>query len=373
MDVDFAREKDEAFSQAWRLLRDNFYDPEMHGADWNAIRERFAPRVSAARNGDELRRLFTLMIGELNASHLGANAPGDATRTNTGRIGVRFDRAEYETNGRLRVSEVIPLSPADVAKIKTGDVIVAVDGKPIANFDSSLEYTINKRTVITLDGTPRRDVVLRPVRGNDEKGLTYRAWVNANRDYVARVSNGRLGYAHMPDMSFTSLNQLYLDLDAENRARDGVVVDLRNNNGGFVNVYAIDVLARRPYLTMNYRDFPPSSARTVLGQRSLEKPTILVVNRHSLSDAEDFTEGYRTLGLGKVVGEPTAGWIIYTSNIPLIDGTVLRIPFIKVTDNRGQNMERNPRPVDVPAQHKLGEKGDAELDVAVRELLAGLK
>lgn len=373
MDVDFAREKNEAFAEGWRLLRDHFYDAGMHGADWSAIRERFAPRVAAARNGDELRRLLNLMVGELNASHLGAIAPGDATRTNTGRIGVLFDRDEYESHGRLRVSEVIPLSPADVAKIKAGDVIVAVDGKAIRNFDAALEHTVNKRTVITVEGSPRRDVVLRPVRNNDEKGLIYRAWVNANREYVEKISNGRLGYVHMINMSAEALNQLHLDLDAENRSRAGVVVDLRNNNGGFVNVYAIDVLARRPYLSMTWRDHPTAGARTLLGQRSLEKPTILLVNRHSLSDAEDFTEGYRTLGLGKVVGEPTAGWIIYTSNQPLIDGTIFRIPFIRITDNRGQNMERNPRTVDVPVLRRLGEKGDAELDAAVKELLAGLR
>ncbi|HET7436513.1 MAG TPA: S41 family peptidase [Thermoanaerobaculia bacterium] len=373
MDVDFAREKDEAFSQAWRYLRDNFYDPEMHGADWNAVRESLAPRVAAARTGDEFRRLMQLMVGELNASHSGASAPGDTVRTNTGRIGIRFDRDEYEKNGRLRVSEVLPLSPAEIAKIKVGDVITAVDGKSITNFDAAMEHTIDKRTVITLDGTPKRDVIVRPVRGGDEKGLTYRAWVNANRDYVARISNGLLGYVHMFDMTGESLNQLYLDLDAENRAREGVVIDIRNNNGGFVNAYAIDVFSRRPYLTMTFRDFPPAPARSVLGQRSLEKPTVLVQNRHSLSDAEDFSEGYRALGLGKIVGEPTAGWIIYTSNIPLIDGTVLRIPFIKITGAKGDNMERSPRPVDVMVQRNIGESGDSQLDRAVKELLADLK
>src|SRR6185295_2920634 len=99
----------------------------------------------------------------------------------------------------------------------------------------------------------------------------------------------------------------------------------------------------------------------VLGQRSLEKPTVLVTNRHSLSDAEDFTEGYRTLKLGKVVGEPTAGWIIYTSNVPLIDGTFFRLPFIRIDDAGGQNMERNPRPVDVMVEKPLGENGDSQL------------
>jgi Tol biopolymer transport system component/C-terminal processing protease CtpA/Prc len=375
MDVDFSREKDEAFAQTYRLLRDNFYDPAMHGVDWSALRDRVAPRVAAARTPDELRRVLVLMVGELNASHLGVNAPAGDTRTNTGRIGVRFDRDDYEKNGRLKVSEVIPLSPADVAKIKVGDVLVAVDGRPIVNFDQALEYTIDKRTVITIDGTPRRDVVVRPIRGAGEKALVYRTWVNANRAYVDKISSGRLGYVHMIDMSADSLQRLYFDLDAENRARDGVVIDIRNNNGGFVNAYALDVFSRRPYLTMTFRNFPPAAARSLLGQRSLEKPTALVTNRHSLSDAEDFSEGYRALGIGKVIGEPTAGWIIYTSNVSLLDGTILRLPFIKITDNQGQNMERNPRPVDILAQRPIGESyagKDTQLDAAVRQLLTTL-
>ena len=375
MEVDFAREKEEIFAQTYRLLRDHFYDPAMHGVDWTALRDRIAPRIAAARTPEEMRRVLVLMVGELNASHLGVNAPTGEARTNTGRIGLRFDRNEYEQNGRLRVSEVLSLSPADIAKIKVGDVLLAVDGRPIVNLDQSLEYTIDKRTVITLDGTPRRDVIVRPVRGSDEKALTYRAWVEASRAYVEKISNGRLGYVHMFDMSSDSLERLYLDLDAENRSREGVIIDIRNNNGGFVNAYALDVFSRRPYLTMTFRNFPPAGARTILGQRSLEKPTALVVNRHSLSDAEDFTEGYRALGIGKIIGEPTAGWIIYTSNTPLLDGTVLRLPFIKITDQNGQNMERNPRPVDLPVQRNLGETQagkDTQLDAAVQQLLSTL-
>ena len=107
---------------------------------------------------------------------------------------------------------------------------------------------------------------------------------------------------------------------------------------------------------MTNRDGVPGSARTVLGQRSLELPTILVVNQHSLSDAEDFTEGYRTLKLGKVVGEPTAGWIIYTGSMDLIDGTVMRMPGTVVRGADGKEMENNPRPVDVdsdPADRRI--------------------
>jgi C-terminal processing protease CtpA/Prc len=200
--------------------------------------------------------------------------------------------------------------------------------------------------------------------------------VEANREYVARVSGGRLGYVHMFDMGSSSLSQLHVDLDTENHSRDGVVIDVRNNNGGFVNAYALDVLSRRPYLSMTFRGLPTAPARGILGQRSLERPTILVTNQHTLSDGEDFSEGYRTLEVGKIVGEPTAGWIIYTTDVPLLDGSNLRVPFIKITDHAGQDMEMHPRPVDVEVVRPIGEGlagKDSQLDTAVRELLRQIK
>jgi tricorn protease len=380
MDVDFEREKLEVFRQAWTYLNDNFYDPKFHGANWKEVHDRFAPLAAASQTPDELRRIISLMIGELNASHLGISAPpGNVQPPATGRLGLRFDRDEYETRGALRVSEVIPLSPAALAGIKSGEYLTAVNGTPInarTNLDQLLAYQINRRVVLMVAGSANgagsREVALRPVSGVTERGLLYRSWVEDSRAYVARISNGRLGYVHMPDMSLGSLSQLYVDLDAENQKYDGVVIDMRNNNGGFVNVYAIDVFARRSYFTMTPRGFSTAPSRGVLGQRALESPTILVTNRHTLSDGEDFTEGYRFLRLGKVVGEPTAGWIIFTSGVQLIDGSVLRLPFSRITATDGTVMEMNPRPVDVPAAKPLGEsylKRDSQLDVAVRELL----
>jgi tricorn protease len=381
MDVDFSREKMEVFKQGWSYLRDNFYDAEFHGVNWNRIRAEYEPLIAGSRTPDEMRRLLNLMVGELNASHLGASAPFAGPQTTTGRLGLRFDRREYETNGRLRITEVIALSPAAIAgTIKVGDYLLAVDGSTVSattNLDELLSYKIGRRISLTVssDGVARREAIVRPVNAGTERGLLYRQWVERNREYVARVSNGRLGYAHMFDMSSSSLAQLYVDLDAENYGREGVVIDVRNNNGGFVNVYAIDVLARRGYLTMSLRGLNGTPARTVLGQRALNRPTILVTNQHSLSDAEDFAEGYRTLRLGQVVGEPTAGWIIYTWNQALIDGTGFRLPRMKVTANDGTVMERNPRPVDIEVTRPIGETltdKDSQLDVAVRELLKQL-
>jgi tricorn protease len=383
MDVDFSREKMEVFRQGWSYLRDFFYDPGFHGANWEAVRAEYEPLIAGSRTPDEMRRLLQLMVGELNASHLGAGPPPGGNPPATGRIGLRFDRGEYETAGRLRVTEVIALSPvAIVGGVKPGDYLLAVDGRAVdqsTNVDEMLNYKIGRRVSLTIsstaDGALKREVLVRPVNAATERGLLYRQWVEKNREYVAKASNGRLGYAHMFDMSTASLNQLHIDLDAENYGKDGVVIDIRNNSGGFVNVYAIDVLARRGYLTMTLRGLGGTPARTVLGQRALNRPTILVTNQHSLSDAEDFTEGYRTLRLGQVVGEPTAGWIIYTWNQQLIDGTNFRLPRMKITANDGTDMERNPRPVDNLVTRPIGETltgRDSQLDVAVRELLKQL-
>jgi C-terminal processing protease CtpA/Prc len=246
------------------------------------------------------------------------------------------------------------------------------------NLDELLAFKIGRRVTLGLADAQgaRREVTLRPVNLNTEKGLLYRAWVESRRAYVDKVSGGKLGYVHMPDMSAESLAQLYADLDAENQAKQGVVVDVRNNNGGFVNAYALDVFNRRPYLTMQTRGFGATPARPALGQRALELPTVLVTNMHSLSDAEDFTEGWRTLGLGPVVGEPTAGWIIYTWNQPLIDGTVVRLPRARITDHEGKDMELHPRPVDVLVVRPVGESysgKDSQLDAAVAELLKRIR
>ena len=233
-----------------------------------------------------------------------------------------------------------------------------------------------KRTMLTVStGGVAREAVVRPVSSAVASGLLYRHWIGQQRAYVEKISGGRLGYVHIADMSSEALDQLYLDLDAQNQGKAGVVVDVRNNNGGFVNGYVLDVFARRNYLTMTSRDFPGVPSRQALGQRALGSPTILITNESSLSDAEDFTEGYRFLKLGKVVGVPTAGWIIYTSNVQLIDGSVVRLPSTRVQGAAGDDMELHPRPVDAMVERPLGETlqgKDAQLETAVSELLKGL-
>jgi Tol biopolymer transport system component/C-terminal processing protease CtpA/Prc len=383
LDIDFDVEKKVVFEQAWGVLNRRFYDPKFHGADWSGLREQWRPRIEAARTPDEMRRVMNLLIGELNASHLGLNppaeGPGAVALGRVGDIGLRYEREAAEQGRGLVIREVIALGPAALeGSIRRGDRLVSVNGTAITrttNLDSLLQNQVGRRTVLGIVSATggSREAVVRPVTAAVARGLLYRQWVTERRAFVDRVSGGRLGYVHVADMSEQSLAQLYIDLDAENQAKQGVVIDLRNNNGGFVNGYVLDVFTRRNYMTMTPRDRLPVPARQALGQRAYGGPTILLTNESSLSDAEDFTEGYRSLGVGKVVGVPTSGWIIYTANLPLIDGSVVRVPFIRIEDGRGQNMELNPRPVDVRVERPLGETltgEDAQLSRAVQELLA---
>ena len=377
--TDFNERKMEVFNQAWEMEYKGFYDDKFHGADWLAIRSQYQPYIAGSQTPDEMRRILNLMVGELNASHTGVSSNTNSI-SNIGKLGLRFDRELYEQSGALKVTEVVANGPAALTgKIKVGDLIRSIDGVQInanVNIDQLLENKVNRRVMLSINpgaGYSAMDVAVKPMNTNTEKGLLYKQWVQQNRDYIAKISNGKLGYVHMFDMSQGSLDQLHLDIDAYNQNKEGVVVDVRNNNGGFVNAYAIDVLSRKGYLNMQVRGLEEAPGRVQLGQRALDRPTILVTNQHSLSDAEDFSEGYRALGLGKIVGEPTGGWIIFTSNITLFDGTIVRLPFIKITDTKGNNMELAPRPVDIPVTNPLGGSGDKQLDTAVKELLQQLK
>ncbi len=381
VDADFAHDKRVAFAQAWSLLDRWYADPGFHGADWNAMRAEYEPYAVAARTPQEFVRVVSLMIGELNSSHSGFSGPRPAGAPfTTGRIGVDWDAQAYERTGRLRVARIVPLGPAAIAgHIAPGDEVLAIDGNAVdrtTDVDALLANTIGKRTELRIaphgDAAAARTVPVLPVDRGTEEHLRYLAWVASRRAYVERVSGGRVGYVHLYDMGPASLAKFYTDLDVQNRERAAVIIDVRNNEGGFVDPYAVDVVTRREYLSFRPRfGFEPPE-RTSLGQRVLDRPTALVTNEHSLSDSENFAEAYRGLHAGPIVGEPTAGWIIFTSNVSLFDGSTLRFPSIRVIAHDGVDMELHPRPVDVRVDNPPGaaERGDdPQLEAAVRELL----
>jgi C-terminal processing protease CtpA/Prc len=360
------------FDEAWTTLDHRFWTADFNGANWPALRDQWRPYIAGARTSPELRRDINLLIGEMNSSHSGISKPAPPS-VRTGRLGMRFERAPFEANGELVIREIVPLGPAALAtvegnsakaaEIKVGDKLIAVDGTAITaatNLDSLLQDRAGKRTVLTIEAA----------------GKKLEAWVESRRAYVEKISGGKLGYVHIAAMGDADLAQLYLDLDVQNQSKQGVVVDVRNNNGGYVNGRVIDVFARRNYLLMTPRGGETEPSRQALGQRALGLPTVLVTNESTLSDGEDFTEGYRTLGLGKVVGTPTAGWIVFTGAARLIDGSSVRVPGDRIRTLEGKDMEMHPRPVDIEQLRPLGETEtgeDIQLKKAVEVLLTQLK
>jgi Tol biopolymer transport system component len=378
LDIDFDREKLAIFNQAWTALRDHFHDRQFNGVDWNKVRERYTPLIAGAKHRREVRRLLNLMVGELNASHLGVMATDEDSTTAAGRLGLEFDRLAYERDAVLHITRVIPMGPAAISGVEPDSYLYSINDTvigPHTNLDELLEHKIAHEIVLGLSrnakGTDIQKKRLLPISYREEKLLLYRDWVASRRNYVKKISNGRLGYVHLADMTESALARLYVDLNSETYELDGVVVDVRNNNGGFVNGYAMDVFARRNYIRLSERGFPTTTGRAQLGQRFLGLPTILVTNRHTLSDGEDFTEGYQAQHLGTTIGEPTAGWIIFTSAIRLLDDSLFRIPASTVTDHNGKIMEMHPRPVDIAVASPVGESytsQDVQLKAAVEEL-----
>jgi Tol biopolymer transport system component/C-terminal processing protease CtpA/Prc len=385
VDVDFERDKAIVFEQAWTALDRWYADPKFNGVDWAAQRRIYEPYALGARTHEEFARVLNLMIGELDSSHSGyrnARQPGTPPPA-IGSLGVDFDPRAYDTMGVLRFAKIYPRGPVALAgRVKTGDELLAVNGVSVdrhTDVSALLANTIGKRTelrVATQGATASTafTVAVQPVGVSEDIGLRYRAWVEGRRAYVDRISGGKLGYVHLADMSSEALQKFYIDLDVQNREKQGVVIDVRNNDGGFVDPYALDVLSRHEYLRFKSRFGNDAPVRTALGQRALDRPTVLLVNQNTLSDGEDFTEGYHAQRLGKIVGEPTAGWIIFTDAETLADGSGVRLPIISVFARDGTNMEQHPRQVDIAVDDSAAASAhgdDPQLDAAVKSLLGG--
>ncbi|NWF81461.1 MAG: PD40 domain-containing protein [Chloroflexi bacterium] len=379
VNIDFHREKLQIFGEAWRALRDSFYDPTFRGQDWTLVRERFAPLVAGAQTTQDLHTVINLMVGELRASHLGSGFNG--WTGSDGYTGIVFDAAEQIATGRLRVARLIAESPAaQVAQPpRPGEYLRAVDGvalDPGVSLDRLLRRSVGRRVRLSFaeqpDAGPVRDVALRPVDAEAYARLRYRDWVIANEQYVHQVSNGRLGYVHIEEMSYAAYQQFLADLDAETYSKDGVIIDVRYNSGGHTATFVLDVLMRRSTVLSGFRERSGADASHLAGNRVLNKPTVLVTNERSASNTEMLSESYRRLGLGKVVGRPTAGAVIWTYRMRLLDGALLRLPRFYVVTPEGEELEGQGRPVDINVERPIGEWAlarDRQLDAAVAALL----
>ena len=372
MTVDVFAERRQMFNEAWRLLLNGFYDPELHGVDWLAVRERYEPLAAAAYTEEEFRMVVREMLGELSASHLGIYKWGGGG-VNTGNLGIRHDES-YGGPGAL-VRYVVPDGPADRVGIEPGEYIVAIDGAPLesgSNYYGHLADTAGEEILLTIAASPSgrstRDVRIRPVGGGTISRLVYEEWVRRNRRRVEEASDGRLGYIHIPGMGSGNLLEFEEDLFAQGLGKDGLLIDIRGNGGGSVHDQILRYLDRTWYGYETTRTRPPAYNPLELWAN----PLVLLIDESCYSDAEIFPMGWKALELGPVVGTPTFGAVIGTNDVRLIDGTGFRVPGSGWFDMEGRNLENwgiepDIRVDSVPEEAAAGR--DVQLEAAIEVLL----
>jgi tricorn protease len=376
---------DEMFDQTWRYLAEHFYDAKFHGRDWAAVRARYRPLVKHVAVKEDLYALLHLMMGELNASHLGVSGFTSAPDETTADLGLIFDE-DYRGRG-LKVKEVLKRGPADRRglAIKAGDVVTAIDGveiTPKVDVSKLLNGKENEPVVVQVTSNPAADPKKDPrayrryeiqaAPRSRVAQLMYDRWVERNATRVRELSKGKLGYIHIPSMDEEGLDKFVRSLYSDNFDKEAIVLDVRYNGGGFTHDQVLNYLAGREHTFFRQRD---GGQGLVLrsNDRKWTRPLVLLINNRSYSDAEIFPSAFRTMGLGKLVGEPTAGSVIGTGSTRLIDGSVLRVPRIGVYTARGVNMEREGVQPDVlvePHPDQLARGVDAQLDKAVEVLEA---
>jgi tricorn protease len=225
---------------------------------------------------------------------------------------------------------------------------------------------------VELDPKKRRSVEIRAASRRAIAPLTYDRWVNKNAKRVAELSKGKLGYIHIPSMDEEGLDRFVRSLYSDNFDKEAIVLDVRYNGGGFTHDQVLNYLGSREHTIFKQRDGGQGMVMRS-HDRKWNKPLVLLINNRSYSDAEIFPNAFRTLGLGKLVGEPTGGFVIGTSAVRLIDGSMFRIPRVGVYTMKGVNMEKEGVQPDVlvePHPDQLAKGIDAQLDKAV-EVLRG--
>lgn len=392
MVVNYNKELVQMFDEAWRTLRDYFYDPGFHGQDFNKLKEIYRPMCLKASTKQDFRDMFNVMLGQLNASHMGMYGDGreNTQSEKTGKLGIRITPLKEG----VKVDHVIVDSPADKesSKLNVGDIILSVNGEKVLqgqNFWSLLVDTAGTKTLLEVSDEKGkvREVVIRPTDSLNNQ--LYNEWVEKRRELTDKYSNGKLGYLHIQGMSMPSFERFERELASAGYGKEGIVIDVRYNGGGWTTDYLMAILNVKQHAYTiprgaanslekdhkKFRDYYPFAER--LPFYAWNKPSIALCNSASYSNAEIFSHAYKTLGIGTLVGEPTFGAVISTGGQGLIDGMYVRKPFrawyVKATD---ENMEWGGAVPNIVLENAPDSKAkgiDEELKKACEVLLDQIK
>jgi tricorn protease len=361
----------EMFDEAWATLGREFYDPNMHGTDWLAMRAKYRPLTEHVAMKEDFYNTWHRLLGEFGASHTAIFATDQKIRP-TASLGVRFDEG-YDGRG-VKVVEVIKRGPAEHpdSRLYPGDIILSIDGQEVESNDKVWEPLADKagrRVTLRVRGAEgEREVKIRPTGDLDQ--ILYEEWVDRNAEKVAEWSDGKIAYLHVQGMEQISFDKMQRWLFGPwCQGKDGLIVDVRYNGGGWLHDDIYALFARRQHAWEQGRDGP----RRTMPRQVWGKPVLMMINQFSGSDAEIAPSGFKYLGFGKVLGMPTYGGVIGTYQIRLVDGTTgFLLPVSGWWTMDGQNLEGYCVPPDIYVDNSFEDSAggyDRQLHEAVKTLM----
>jgi Tol biopolymer transport system component/C-terminal processing protease CtpA/Prc len=379
LELEAAAERDYMFEHAWRQTLKKFHDVDMHGVDWTFYKKAYARFLGEVDTNWDFAELLSEMLGELNASHTGSGyRPSRPDADQTASLGF-FPDLDWKQDG-IRIAEILDKGPLRQAgtKITTGTVIEAIDGHRIAtgeNWYPLLNRKAGEPVRLTLrnpDGGEDWEERVKPISIGRERQLLYERWVRTRREEVDRLSDDRIGYAHIRGMNDSSFRQIFEEIFGKAVTKEAIVLDTRFNGGGNLDEALTVFLSGEVFM----RAVPRGQEVGAEPSLRWSKPSIVVQNEGNYSDAHCFPNAYRTLGLGETVGTQVPGTCTAVWWERLQDRTLyFGIPQVTWVDTEGDAMENKHFDHDhwVDNDPKLEAEGrDQQLEKAVEVLLGRL-
>jgi len=336
--IDYSQEWPQIFGEVWRAFRDGFYLENMHGADWEAIREKYSVLLPYAKTRLDLNYIIGEMISEMGCGHayVSTGEKPEPKRVSMGLLGAVITA---DPSGYFRIDHIYQGAPysqslrSPLAEpglgVKEGEYITAVNGIPANSVKNIYQLLAGKAGVLTeltvnssASDKGGRKVIVNPIA--DEYPLTHLEWIEKNIKRVEEASEGKVGYIYIPDMSADGLNEFaryyYPQLD-----KQALIIDDRANGGGNVSPMILERLQREPYRMTMYRT---SDLNGKIPEGTHYGPKVMLVNKYSASDGDLFPWSFKATGTGTVIGTRTWGGIVGISgSLPYMDGTDVRVPF----------------------------------------------